>query len=43
MLFRSLAKLERELGGVLDLVLNGLYARDRATASSPAQEAITVS
>ena len=39
----TLAKRERELGGVLDLVLNGRYARDRATASSPAQEAITVS
>jgi AcrR family transcriptional regulator len=41
----SLAKLERELNGVLDLVLNGLYVRvDRPNAEPvPAREAITTS
>ena len=30
----TLPKLERELGGVLDLLLNGLYARDGAAVAS---------
>lgn len=34
----TLPKLERELGGVLDLILNGLYARDGAqTSKTPRQ------
>ncbi len=39
----TLAKLERELRGVLDLLLNGLYVRDDATAKKAAKESITVS
>lgn len=39
----TLPKLERELGGVLDLLLNGLYARPNAKAAEPVREAITVS
>jgi AcrR family transcriptional regulator len=40
----TLDKLERELNGVLDLLLNGLYARAGAkTSQSAARESITVS
>lgn len=39
----TLDKLERELNGVLDLLLNGLYARAGAKAEKPAREAITAS
>jgi AcrR family transcriptional regulator len=39
----TLPKLERELGGVLDLLLNGLYARPPARTAEPVREAITVS
>ncbi len=39
----TLAKLERELAGVLDLMLNGLYVRNETGAKSTTREAITVS
>ncbi|MES1202294.1 MAG: TetR/AcrR family transcriptional regulator [Pseudomonadota bacterium] len=37
----TLPKLERELGGVFDLIFNGLYAREGARAGATASESIT--
>lgn len=39
----TLSKLERELNGVLDLLLNGLYARTDQPKAEPARESITAS